>query len=401
MTDQPMKVVFYTRPGFLDPAFSLVSSLSKQAEVHLIVEVSPEGRGSGAFGLPYTDLPAGLLPLEALRDWPPPDVQAKLHGLASFHLAVYNTRRAFHPRVLRTCCQVARFIYSIRPEVVHFDEASSRGLSLPYLLLKFPMVVTIHDSQAVQGQRMGRFTMVRRLFIRRAASLVFRSRYSKERFFDLQRLILKGVNVHVIPLGIYDIFRGDCDRELSSDKRTVLSFGRLTRYKGVETLCAAMPLVAKQVPGAKFIVAGKPSPGYDLPEPPQLPNGGICEYRLRLIAGEERRHLFKTATLVVLPYNESNQSGVVSTAYAFHKPVVATTVGGIPEVVEDGVTGRLVPPRDPVSLADAIVELLQNPSLRQAMSDNIRKKEQNELSWTRLAEATLTVYRQAIRTRQG
>ena len=55
-----MKVVFYTRPGYLDQAFSLVSALTRQAELHLIVEVSPEGRRIGAFSLPPTYLPAGL-----------------------------------------------------------------------------------------------------------------------------------------------------------------------------------------------------------------------------------------------------------------------------------------------------------------------------------------------------
>ncbi len=66
--------------------------------------------------------------------------------------------------------------------------------------------------------------------------------------------------------------------------------------------------------------------------------------------------------MVALPYTEASQSGVVSTAYGFGKPVVVTDVGSIPEIVDDGVTGLIVPPRDPAALAEAIIRLLKDGS---------------------------------------
>ena len=81
----------------------------------------------------------------------------------------------------------------------------------------------------------------------------------------------------------------------------------------------------------------------------------------RFIRATECDELFRQASIVVLPYIEATQSGVIPLAYSYAKPVVATRVGALAEVVDDGKTGRLVPPADSESLAAAIVELLRDP----------------------------------------
>jgi glycosyltransferase involved in cell wall biosynthesis len=111
--------------------------------------------------------------------------------------------------------------------------------------------------------------------------------------------------------------------------------------------------------------------------------------------------LFQEASIVALPYVEASQSAVLAIAQAFGKPVVATAVGGIPEVVEHGETGYLVPPRDSYSLAEAIVTLLQDPGLRQEMGHKALQKAESELSWPHIARKTLRVYDQAIASRSS
>ena len=78
------------------------------------------------------------------------------------------------------------------------------------------------------------------------------------------------------------------------------------------------------------------------------------------MSDEVRATLFQQASVVALPYIEASQSGVVPLAYMHMKPVVATTVGGLPEMVDDGRTGYLVPPRDEQALATAVVRLLRD-----------------------------------------
>ena len=105
-----------------------------------------------------------------------------------------------------------------------------------------------------------------------------------------------------------------------------------------------------------------------------------------------RSELFRQASLVVLPYIEASQSGVVPIAYSFMKPVVATTVGGLPDVVEDGRTGYLVAPRDERALADAIVRLLHDDTLRAQMGAHGKRKVDAEWAPSVVAGQTLAVY---------
>ena len=86
---------------------------------------------------------------------------------------------------------------------------------------------------------------------------------------------------------------------------------------------------------------------------------------------------------------------VIPVAYTFSKPVVATTVGGLPEMVEDGRTGYLVRPRDERALADAIVRLLQDKELRHRLGASGKRRIDEECSPAVVAQLTLAIYRSA------
>ncbi len=390
------RVVFYTRPAYLDSAFPLVSALSRKIETHLIVEVSPEERGIGTFSPPLIDSPAGLVSEDRLPGWPPRSLRERLNSLRSLHLAVFDAQRAFHPWCLATCWKIARFIRSVRPHVVHFDEASTRAAGILYFLPRTPLILSIHDSQPHNGRMKHSFKLVRWLFLQRVNGLIFHSVFSREAFDDVGSMRRVGENVAVIPLGIFDLLRTGRDGVGRRDERTVLFFGRMSPYKGLETLAAAAPRIAERVPNLRLVIAGRPLPGYEVPVVSPLANGGTCEWRVGHIADDEMCELFERAAVVVVPYVTASQSGVVSTAYGFRKPVVATSVGGLPEMVVDGVTGRVVAPGDPDALAAAIGDLLLDAEERGRMSERIRQKEEGELAWPRLADMTIGVYQRAL-----
>ena len=90
------------------------------------------------------------------------------------------------------------------------------------------------------------------------------------------------------------------------------------------------------------------------------------------------------------------QSGVIPTAYAFSKPVLATRVGGIPDMVREGETGLLVPPNDPGALQDALRRLITDPPLRARLGKAGKKFAEEELSWTAIAEKHADFYRKFI-----
>jgi len=106
--------------------------------------------------------------------------------------------------------------------------------------------------------------------------------------------------------------------------------------------------------------------------------------------------LFQRASIVILPYIDGSQSGVIPQAYAFRKPVVVTKVGSLPEIVDEGITGCIVPPRDTKKLAGAIIDLLKDDERRKKMGENGHKKTREDLAWKNIAPKTIEVYKKAL-----
>jgi glycosyltransferase involved in cell wall biosynthesis len=103
------------------------------------------------------------------------------------------------------------------------------------------------------------------------------------------------------------------------------------------------------------------------------------------VSAETACELFRCATLVVLPYLDASQSGVAAAAFGNDRPVIASRVGGLPDVVEDGRNGFLVEPGNAVALADAMQSVLQQPDLLGRLQRAAHATAEGKLSWERIA----------------
>jgi glycosyltransferase involved in cell wall biosynthesis len=178
------------------------------------------------------------------------------------------------------------------------------------------------------------------------------------------------------------------------DEPVVLFFGRIWEYKGLEYLIRAEPLITQRVPGAKIVIAGE---GEDFSRYERMmvhPERFVVHNEY--VSHEKRSALFRQAAVVALPYVDATQSGVIPVAYSHGRPVVATTTGSLPDMVDHGETGYLVSPRDERALAGAIVHLLQDRALRERMGENGRRKLEAECSPDVAARGTVAVYEAAI-----
>jgi glycosyltransferase involved in cell wall biosynthesis len=149
---------------------------------------------------------------------------------------------------------------------------------------------------------------------------------------------------------------------------TLLFFGIVRKYKGLEVLLEAMPLVLSKIK-CRLVIAG------EFYEPVERYQRLIREHRLepfvhienRYVPNEEVGGLFAQADVMVLPYLDTSQSAVAGMALAAGLPVIASRVGGLPEVIRENVTGLLVPPGDAPAMAEAILNYFSNqlgPSFR-------------------------------------
>jgi glycosyltransferase involved in cell wall biosynthesis len=174
--------------------------------------------------------------------------------------------------------------------------------------------------------------------------------------------------------------------------RTLLFFGLIREYKGLDVLVRAL----RDVPDARLVVAGDPvdplEPVRELAR--ELGVEERIEWRPGFVADEQVPRLFERAAAVVLPYRRLDSSGVLATAIGYGRPVVVTDVGALGEQVREFGAGKVVPPGDAGALAEACVDLLVPAELERAAAGT--KAAAASLTWAASAEAHERLYQELV-----
>jgi glycosyltransferase involved in cell wall biosynthesis len=289
--------------------------------------------------------------------------------------------------------RLRRQIQDMQPDLVHIPSLDIWGTPGLGLFFPIPIVATVHDVERHPGEHglWGFPSAVYPWQWRWAKQIIVHATNSRQQL--LNKYGRQADRVHVIPIGAYSFYSHWAVDNQPEKPNTLLFFGRIWGYKGLQYLIDAEPLISRSIPGVRIIIAGQGEPIEKYKR--SMVNPDRFEVHDQFIPNEEVAALFQQASLVVLPYIEASQSAVVTVAYAFGKPVVATRVGGLPDVVLDGQTGLLVPPADARSLAEAVIKLLKDSTLRYLMGQNAKRFSEGELSWDKVAEKTLKVYQLA------
>lgn len=172
------------------------------------------------------------------------------------------------------------------------------------------------------------------------------------------------------------------------DEKVLLFFGFVREYKGLKFLIQAMSLVIKRKEGIKLLIVGDFSSEESKKQYERMiENAGVQEYITvydGYIPDKEVEKFFVASDIVVLPYISATQSGIAQIAYGFERPVIATNVGGLPDVVTDRKTGYVVEPESAAAIADAVVDFFENDRAAE-YTENV-KKETYRFSWERMVE---------------
>ena len=288
-------------------------------------------------------------------------------GLAYGHGIVGNLRRrpwlaVVVPLFLLSYARAARRAAG-GVDLVHAHWLPS---ALPALATRKPFVVQLWGTDAELARR---FPWLARRFLGRARLVLCPSQALAE-----DALALGARDVRVVPSGVaVPESVGEPD-----DPPHVLFVGRLSEEKGVLELLEATE-------GMLRVIVG------DGPLRERVPDA------VGFVPPAELGAYYERAAVVACPSRREGYGVVAREAMAHGRPVVASAVGGLADAVEDGVTGLVVPPRDPAALRAAIERLLADRALRDRLGATARKSARADFSWNAATQATIAAYRDALR----
>lgn len=261
------------------------------------------------------------------------------------------------------------------------------------------IVYTAHDVDGLDGTTPRLLVGANRHLFRLADAIATHS----ER--DRAQIIRSGASpsrVTRVPQGTPGLFqqaaiaKEEARRALGLDpsRPTILFFGLLKAYKGLEVLLSSLVTVRAQIPNVLLLVVGKPLENKrDYARIiAKLGLSGSVRWERSYVPSDHVSLPFAAADVVALPYHAASCSAVLLNAQAHSRPVVATKVGGFPEMVENGKTGLLVPPNDSAAFAAALLQLLRDPELARSMGDRARENAMEHHDWPLIGQMTAGIY---------
>ncbi|RPJ60625.1 MAG: glycosyltransferase family 1 protein [Acidobacteria bacterium] len=308
-----------------------------------------------------------------------------------------NYRRSFNSK-----------LSEIKPDVVHAHDATDYGYAA--VRCGYPAVVTVHGIRREDCRYYGRLRLrarnylhswlIERYIMRHARFLIAISRYVTDYF---GRSLRSDVEVHYIHNAIDQRFF-----ERRGERQTcpvVLYAGRVIPRKKIEDLVGAFAQVAPLVPESRLRIAG---------EMDSEPDYAASIRRLAAVSGlsdridflgqlTEARVLeeFRSCSVLGLASAQETAPMVIAQAQAASIPVVATSVGGVPEMIEDGKTGFLVPVGNKEILADRLQQVLNQPTLADGIGRTAHRFARENYSADSIADRTAGVYRRVSQMKRS
>ena len=315
--------------------------------------------------------------------------------------------------------RLCNYLIQARPDIIQFGKIEfpfeaiflailkRNGLTLSQVCHEFELREQGSNLLVTLSNRMYRWVY------KSFSILFFHGESNRQRFLELFNAPPE--NLHLIEHGNEQLFRSVRSKTTSpeemrqsygidADAPVVLFFGNLTPSKGLPDLLKAFSLVHKKDSRARLVIAGKPSKFLDMDPLKKLVRElDISQetiFDAQYLPMEDVAPLMEMATVVVYPYLNSTQSGALQVAYTFGKPVIVTNVGGLPEVVDEGKSGFIVPPSAPEQLSNAMMKLIEDPSLATEIGLYGRQLSETRFSWDSIAKNIVAIYWNAVKKQE-
>jgi glycosyltransferase involved in cell wall biosynthesis len=298
------------------------------------------------------------------------------------------------PNLVTSVGRIAQAVRQVAPDLIH---AHTAHFAYAGLQTGLPTILTIHGVLSEQ----------RKVYNR---TLFDRTRYGLLAYYE-RRALTKVRAVTAISAYVVEAYaaRGSAswtrianpvpdaflDLPVAPEPGRILYAGSTDERKDLLTLLAAVALVRAEVPEVRLCIAGHvTNPAYERQVHRYVREQGLepCVEFAGLLGRDALLAQYARCSVVALASVEENAPMALIEGMATSHPVVATRVGGVPEVVHDGETGFLVPPRDPAAMAARLCELLTSPQLCATMGRQARREAAERFGLARISQAYYTLY---------
>jgi glycosyltransferase involved in cell wall biosynthesis len=293
--------------------------------------------------------------------------------------------RVRSPRGVAAAFRARAAVGRFSPDFVHLQTGIGND---PRLILasrarRRRFALTVHDPVRHPGEAVARSAQIGNRLLIRSAGLIFV--HAEALRDELREAVRPRAPIVVVPHGVEPGSSAPLP-----ERPSVLFFGRIGHYKGLDVLLDAMDEVWERLPDARLTIAG----AGQLEDHPALSDARVT-VRAEHIPDGEVEPLFAATTCVALPYRQASQSGVGSLAKRYGRPLVVSSVGGLPELVADG-SGLAVPAEQPAALATALTSVLADRDLAERLGEAGNRSAERGSDWTAVGAATLRAYEQHL-----
>jgi glycosyltransferase involved in cell wall biosynthesis len=373
-----MKILYISNTAFFDADLGFIKAQNEINDFYCLINIPTYGRNATAIRIAPNFKKAGIYSASSFKEF---EVFKDYLNLDKTFIIYRTSKKVFEPSNLQLQREIIKFTTQLKPNIIHLNNFLDFNFLYFLVKNKIKTLQTIHDPFPHSGENSLRKRMIRRINYFFISKKVLLNKSQKENFLKKNKINEK--SVFISSLGTYDYLKLFKKSEIKHENSNmILFFGRISPYKGIEELCNAVLDLSLEIPTIQLTVAGAGDFWFDITPFQNHPN---FQFINRYITLEEMVELFENARFIVCPYRDATQSGVVLSALGLNKPVIATDIGGIPEIIENKRNGLLIKPNDLEMLKKAIKELFTNNTLLDSLEKQISQSNKDGItSWERI-----------------
>lgn len=389
-----MKIAYIGKIQLSDADLSYLNSAQKLSDITYIMEVTPRFMKGPAYNIGKIYPHSGVF--KATEAYPEFEKYSRIIDVDKFY--VVNTCGKFwQPKAFWTNFLLLLFLIRNKFDVIHLTWPANVYEFIIYML-KRKIILTVHDPFPHTGLDTRIVRLRRKVAFRCVPHFIILNKAQREKFLSFYHLPSSAVIDSRLSCYTY-LNMVEQDMTTVPEQKYILFAGKISKYKGVEYLLEAMKKVHDTFPDIKLVVAGGGKYHFDISEYAALP---YIDIRNRFIPDEELVALMNKTQFMVCPYTDATQSGVIMSSFTFGTPVIATRVGGLPEMLGNGKYGMLVKEKDTDALYLGICSLLSDEEQLADYRKEIAKDYTSDgyLSWKTIAEELRESYLQMASRKQ-